>query len=379
MSGEQDSGAGRMPGFPGAFPGMGFPGMPGGMPGLDPEALQQMMQDPTMQRMMQAVTQDPTFMEMARQMQESLLSGGMGGLSLGGGGLGGALGSRAPAEGGGDSEAAPAPGALALDPAHYMQAMERLMGNPDFLDAANSLGKRLLEQSMGADTPEAAAMVALMGNPRGQELFKAKMEALKEDPEVRDIIAEIELGGQASMMTYMQDPEVMTKLGKKFQDVMKDPELQAILSSGREVEVEGGDEAEAEEEATIFSLASQGDAPGLRAFLGHEGVSADERDEEGRTALHFASGYGELECMKALLEAGADANARDDNQNTALHYAAGYGNVESATTLLERGADPTARNAEGKTAAEVAEMNEQAAVAEALRAAEGRASEAKKE
>jgi hypothetical protein len=43
------------------------------------------------------------------------------------------------------------------------------------------------------------------------------------------------------------------------------------------------------------------------------------------------------------------------------------------------GADPTARNAEGKTAAEVAEMNEQAAVAEALRAAEGSAADAKKE
>ena len=39
-------------------------------------------QDPNIQRMTQAISQDPVFMDMARQLQDSLV-GGMGGLSLG--------------------------------------------------------------------------------------------------------------------------------------------------------------------------------------------------------------------------------------------------------------------------------------------------------
>ena len=61
----------------------------------------------------------------------------------------------------------------------------------------------------------------------------------------------------------------------------------------------------------------------------------NEADEEGRTALHFACGYGELECATALINAKADLNAVDNNKNTALHYAAGYGQAESVKLLVE--------------------------------------------
>lgn len=57
------------------------------------------------------------------------------------------------------------------------------------------------------------------------------------------------------------------------------------------------------------------------------GADVDEKDEEGRTALHFAAGYGELDCARILIDAKAKLDAVDNNQNTALHYAAGYGQV----------------------------------------------------
>jgi ankyrin repeat protein len=62
----------------------------------------------------------------------------------------------------------------------------------------------------------------------------------------------------------------------------------------------------------------------------------DEVDEEGRTALHFAAGYGEIACAKLLIEAKAKLDLVDNNQNTALHYAAGYGQAESVKLLVER-------------------------------------------
>lgn len=43
---------------------------------------------------------------------------------------------------------------------------------------------------------------------------------------------------------------------------------------------------------------STGDVAGLKELLAQEGASPDVKDEEGRTPLHFAAGYGEIECME---------------------------------------------------------------------------------
>lgn len=66
------------------------------------------------------------------------------------------------------------------------------------------------------------------------------------------------------------------------------------------------------------------------------GANQDEKDDEGRTALHFACGYGELKCAEVLLQHGASVDTADNNQNTALHYAAGYGQDEGVALLLKQ-------------------------------------------
>ena len=78
-----------------------------------------------------------------------------------------------------------------------------------------------------------------------------------------------------------------------------------------------------------------GDAGALTQLL-EAGADKDEQDEEGRTALHFACGYGEMACVEALLTAKAHVDAIDHNKNTALHYAAGYGQPEVVELLLKQ-------------------------------------------
>lgn len=70
---------------------------------------------------------------------------------------------------------------------------------------------------------------------------------------------------------------------------------------------------------------------------------------------------------QVLLEAGASPNVGDNNNNTALHYAAGYGQADIVKLLLDHKADVSAKNEEGKTAKEVAELNEQKAVVALLK------------
>lgn len=58
----------------------------------------------------------------------------------------------------------------------------------------------------------------------------------------------------------------------------------------------------------VSHAAHAGDAAQVKTCLA-AGALPDEVDVEGRTALHFASGYGELECMRALIEAKAKLDA----------------------------------------------------------------------
>ena len=59
-----------------------------------------------------------------------------------------------------------------------------------------------------------------MQDPETTEKMKAKMEALKEDPEMADIMKEIESGGPAAMMKYWNDPKVLQKISCAMGDVM---------------------------------------------------------------------------------------------------------------------------------------------------------------
>jgi ankyrin repeat protein len=62
------------------------------------------------------------------------------------------------------------------------------------------------------------------------------------------------------------------------------------------------------------------------------------------TPLHWASGEGHLEVVKALLAAQADVKKADDDGETPLHWASDFGHLEVVEALLAAQADVNKAN-----------------------------------
>lgn len=76
----------------------------------------------------------------------------------------------------------------------------------------------------------------------------------------------------------------------------------------------------------------------VQVLLQRGAVAVDERDVEGRTALHIAAGLGDGAMIGVLLANGADTQARDVRGHLALYYAVEQGHCEVVERLLD-GAD----------------------------------------
>ncbi|KAI8514586.1 Unconventional myosin-XVI [Branchiostoma belcheri] len=87
---------------------------------------------------------------------------------------------------------------------------------------------------------------------------------------------------------------------------------------------------------------------------------------DGRTALHWASLYGQTGVVKLLIQHGADVGARDEDGETALHWASVNGHTGVVKLLIQHGADVGARNKDGETALHRASGNGQTGVVELL-------------
>ena len=291
-----------------------------------------------MMAMAQQLAQDPAFMEMTQQLQQQM--GGLMGGAPGGGPPGGA-------PGGGGPPAMP-------NPEQYMEMMQGMMNNP----AVMQMSQRMFEQMQGE--PAMARMMSAMSDPASRNELEAKIKTLRdEDPELAGVIDEIEKGGPQAMMKYWSDPEVLSKLGKGMEKVLEEHLGGEAAGAGGAAAAEA--EAEEDEEVIVnyaWEAAQLGDPDALRELLDQE-ADKDEVDDEGRSGLHFACGYGELECAQVLIDAKANLNVTDAKDNTPLHYAAGYGQLEPVKMLIDAGADTALKNKDGHTAHEIAKMNAQ--------------------
>ncbi|KAL3989932.1 Ankyrin repeats (3 copies) family protein [Acanthocheilonema viteae] len=91
----------------------------------------------------------------------------------------------------------------------------------------------------------------------------------------------------------------------------------------------------------------------VRALLA-AGASVSQTDDNGLVPLHNASSFGHVYVVKILLENGADANISDHWGFTPLHEAAAWGKADVCVLLLQHGALARSENSDGKTPQDLA-------------------------
>ncbi len=89
----------------------------------------------------------------------------------------------------------------------------------------------------------------------------------------------------------------------------------------------------------IHQAAQDGDLEKVKALLKDHPDLVFTKDNNGRTALDFASYYGHNDVVELLLANKAEIDARDNNGRTPLHYAAATGHNDTADILLANKAE----------------------------------------
>ena len=84
----------------------------------------------------------------------------------------------------------------------------------------------------------------------------------------------------------------------------------------------------------LHFVSEKGYAPVVTKVLG-QGVEIDQRDDQRRTALHWATKSGQTDVARLLIQNGANVNANcQDEEMTPLHVASIHGKLEIAEFFM---------------------------------------------
>jgi ankyrin repeat protein len=144
------------------------------------------------------------------------------------------------------------------------------------------------------------------------------------------------------------NPNAQLKLFPPYRSLRMDRGADAILDIGTTPllrAARGADIAAIERLAAAGALLDLPQRDGLTPLMTAVGAGASSTDTRGK----FRTELDALETADALLAAGAGVDERDERGRTALHYAAAAGYTDVVKRLVERGADATVADVDGVT------------------------------
>lgn len=101
---------------------------------------------------------------------------------------------------------------------------------------------------------------------------------------------------------------------------------------------------------SLVQAARDGQLNVVKTHLEHSRACINDVDEDGFTALHYATRYNQLDVMKVLVEYGADINVKQDQDEARpLHLACRYNWDVAARYLLECRATVNIKDIKGRT------------------------------
>ncbi len=117
---------------------------------------------------------------------------------------------------------------------------------------------------------------------------------------------------------------------------------------------------------TALHKAVLANQPSLTKSLLAAGADPTARDFSFNSPMHLAAEANAHECLALLLEYGGEWQGQNNKGRTALHEAASSGSLEAVSVLLDHGADPNARMEKDITPAHLASWHGHAAIVEKL-------------
>jgi ankyrin repeat protein len=95
--------------------------------------------------------------------------------------------------------------------------------------------------------------------------------------------------------------------------------------------------------------------------------SIEQKSIFGNTPLIVAAGWGNVDAVRILLDAGANIDATGEDHDTALHRAIAVEALDVVQMLIDRGASVEMADAHGETPRDVAEDAKDLRIRELLR------------
>ncbi len=206
----------------------------------------------------------------------------------------------------------------------------------------------------GANGVSGAGVVPAAGEGKGKQRQRKKKQQQAEKEEAARRLLQQQQGGVApssSVAVSAGAPPVSasSSTGPAPKWANASSQQQAVAGVGSNGSYNNNGASTPQLEAKLIVAARHGNLEQVKALV-EAGVQVDCTDHSGSTPLALACGSGYLSVAQYLVDKGANVNHLDKTQNSVFSWAASKGHQACAWLVYSRGADPNSVDAKQRSA-----------------------------